>query len=332
MNPIATTLSLPGLELQHRPRFGFVQRLVAGRGARGFGLGLGRVDEDCLVVLGGVVGAEDNGDLAIGASPLSRHDRERPLLDLVDLVWSVSSSLHFWLWSFRDPIYAYGAVLCIDALALIGLLLHLARIASPLVQLRHTLPFVSALPLAFDMHGQFAHLGNLSWVFTTGITTLLVVLSFIVWRTIERQFISPVEAAREYAQQQMQALHIRSVQLQVMQEAADEFVQANAHRALGQMQLPARVQTYARPADAPTVQVSTTRLHDAPQPAPDAPAWMHDAHATMQTDAAPMQTDAAPAVHEVSCLKCGAPLPVASGKNPVKARATTARFGCRNCR
>jgi hypothetical protein len=79
-------------------------------------------------------------------------------LALLLLIWSTSSSLHFWGFAFDDPIYSYGAVVCIDGLALLGFALHLARIDSPLASARHALPLVSALPLAFDMHGQFLHL------------------------------------------------------------------------------------------------------------------------------------------------------------------------------
>ena len=103
-------------------------------------------------------------------------------LALLLLVWSISSSLHFWEFAFKDPIYSYGAVVVLDGLALLGFALHLGRIKSPLTNARHALPLVSAVPLVFDMHQQFVHLGDglLTWSFTACITGLLVALSFVV--------------------------------------------------------------------------------------------------------------------------------------------------------
>src|SRR5690349_4497445 len=100
----------------------------------------------------------------------------------------MSSSVHLWTWAFRDEIYGYGAVAVIDGLALLGFILYLARIQTPLTHARYALPFVSAGPLVFDMHAQFAHLDIVwvVWSFTIGVTMLLLVLSFVVWHTIER--------------------------------------------------------------------------------------------------------------------------------------------------
>jgi hypothetical protein len=231
------------------------------------------------------------------------------LLALVLLVWSVSSSVHFWTWAFKDPIYAIGAVACIDALALTGLVLYLARIASPLVHARHALPLVSAGPLAFDMHAQFVHLGGwLTWGFTIGVTALLVALSFVVWRTIERSFVSPIEAAREYAEAQMHVLQVRATQLQAMQAVADSFVQQ--HLAVQPPQL-----VYARPAETVELMQRAGAIEEQDAVA-DAELVVHDA-AVMQNYA---------------CIKCGASITAAPGKDPTKARAATARFGCASCR
>jgi hypothetical protein len=211
------------------------------------------------------------------------------------LMWSISSSLHFWEYAFKDPIYSYGAVVVLDGLALLGFGLHLARINSPLTNVRHTLPLVSALPLVFDMHRQFQHLGDgmLTWAFTIGVTGLLVALSFVVWRTIERLFVDPVQAAREYAEHRMQALVTTSEQLQVMQRVADGFVHDHQHRTLAPMQ-------------------SYARLAEPMQPA------VHVAN-----DSTPNQFE---------CAKCGAMNDVPAGKDGLALRKSSGRWGCSQCK
>lgn len=236
-------------------------------------------------------------------------------LALLLLAWSTSSSLHFWRFVFTDPIYSYGALSCIDGLALLGLLLHLARIQSPIAAARHALPLVSAVPLGYDMHGQFVHFANaLTWVFTIGVTALLVALSFVVWRTIEQLFISPVQAAQDYATEQMQGLQLRAAQLQVMQRAADDFVQQHQQRALNAIQ-PAQLpmQSYARVAE-PTQPV----LH---VPAP------------LQNDSARRDTDRLPDLPATFiCVKCGATNEAPAGKDPIALRKASGRYGCPQCK
>ena len=256
-------------------------------------------------------------------------------LALLLLIWSTSSSIHFWTFAFTDPIYVYGAVTCIDGIALLGFALHLMQVESPLASARHALPLVSALPLAFDMHKQFMHLdGPIAWVLTIGMTALLVALSFIVWRTIEQLFISPVQAAREYAERQMQTLVTVSEQMQVMQLVADGFVQKHQQRALGavqsmQIQQDASnaVQAYARPDAQQQMQyahaVDTQRLADADASNPvvqDASnVAMHDANADTNADA-------------YECVKCGASNQVTDGKSAIAKRKASGRYGCPLCK
>lgn len=249
------------------------------------------------------------------------------------LVWSLGSSLHFWTYAFTDAVYAYGAVICIDGIALLGFILHVARVQSPLAHARHVLPFASAVPLGYDMHKQFVHLGGVqTWAFTIGITALLVVLAFVVWRTIERLFISDVEAARAYAEEHMHALQVRSEQMHVMREAADAFVQkhlAFQADALQPVQLPAPVATvYARPAGPPEqpllgadADAQACTMHPM-QP-------MLDAHADVQASNADAMHDA---VQQYACARCGAMHDAPGGKSPKALRQASGRYGCPACK
>lgn len=239
-------------------------------------------------------------------------------LALLLLTWSVSSSLHFWNWAFQDDGYALGALIVLDGLALLGFMLHIFKIVSPLTHSRHALPLVSAVPLVFDMHGQFDHLQNgyQTWSLTIGLTALLVALSFVVWQTIEGLFISPVEAAKEYAKASMQALHTKSAQLGAMQDAADEFVHTHNQRALLSA-LPnatyPRLAAYPEPMQASAEPISAF-LHNAESMQP---AFLHNAE--------PIVHHAEPTSAFV-CMKCSAPV------DNAKVRAASSRWGCPNCK
>lgn len=235
------------------------------------------------------------------------------LLALIVLAWSASSSFHFWSWAFTNSVYAYGAVACIDALALLGLVMHIARIPSPLSIARHALPLVSALPLGVDMHSQFAHLQDVqAWALTLFVTALLVVLSFVVWRHIEQLFIDPVEAARQYAQQRMQALHTVSAQMGAMQEVADGFVQQHQQRAIGAMQ---SLQPAVQPMQLAMQPVQTYARPDAD---------------VQPVYAAPVDTQ--PLEPAYQCVKCGATNLAPDGKDPMALRKASGRYGCKQCK
>lgn len=252
-------------------------------------------------------------------------------LAIVLLAWSISSAFHFWDMAFADDIYAYGAIICIDGLAFLGLVLYIFRVESPLVHARHILPIASAVPLVFDMHNQFAHFENgLTWVFTVSITLLLVALSFVVWTTIERLFVQPEEAAREYAKQQMQSFNTRATQLQVMQQEADGFVAMHMQRAMETAQR-AFVQQ-------PTLAMEThPRLGAAP---------MEPVLVAMESIGAPMENDGAStdrleitADHpeftynttQYKCSRCGS-VNEAAGKNARSLRQSSGRYGCQACK
>ena len=264
------------------------------------------------------------------------------LLALGLLAWSITSSIHFWRAAFVDEIYAYGAVAAIDGIALLGFGLYVCRVASPVVHTRHALPLVSALPLGVEMHGQFAHIGGLlAWAYTLGVTALLVTLSFVVWRTIERLYISPVEAAREYAAGKMQSLITVGEQMQVMHACAEDFV----HVHLGRVHhAPMQIQSNAR-VDAGAELLHVAPMHDAGMhdagmhDAGMHDAGMHDArmhdagmHDARMHDAGCMQGAPMHDAPTFTCAKCGATVEITNNTDPVARRKASGRYGCVSCK
>ena len=144
---------------------------------------------------------------------------------LVPFTLSTISALLFWRDMFGGWGLAVPMVLVVEVLSLAGLVLFLTSIASPFVYLRHLLPFISIVPLGRELYLQLRH--NEPWVawgLTVLTTAILVVIAWQCFRTIERLFIPPVEAAREKARAQVGAFSVTLAQLDEMNSIFDGFV------------------------------------------------------------------------------------------------------------
>lgn len=116
------------------------------------------------------------------------------------LAWSVWAGFTFWYGLFGSEWAAIGALLALDAAALWGFVLHVLRIPSPFVSVRHALPLLSALPLLHSLHAlavQQAHRDAThardvaSWTAALALTALLGLFSWLAWRGLERLLIDP---------------------------------------------------------------------------------------------------------------------------------------------
>ena len=143
---------------------------------------------------------------------------------LIPFGFSTVSALLFWHVLFGSWLLAAPMVAVIDVLALLGLVLFVAKIESPFVVLRHALPFISIVPLGLELFGLLAH--NAAWVqwtVTIAASAILVAIAWQCFATIERLFIDPIDAAREKARQQAHALTLSLAQLREYESAADDF-------------------------------------------------------------------------------------------------------------
>jgi hypothetical protein len=146
---------------------------------------------------------------------------------LVPFILSTVSALLFWRAMFGGWLLAVPMVAVIEVLSLAGLVLFLTKIESPFVALRHLLPFISIVPLGRELYLHLYQNGPLvAWGLTIVATSILVAIAWQCFRTIERLFISPVEAAKEKAREQIGALSVTLAQLDEMNNIVDGFVVA----------------------------------------------------------------------------------------------------------
>lgn len=147
----------------------------------------------------------------------------------VAIPFLASSVSAFLLWEtlFDSWLLALPMVAVIDVLALTGLLLFIARVPSPFVPLRRLLPFVSIVPLGRELYLLLSHNGFwLAAAVTILVVTILTVVAWQCFGTIERLFITPVEAAREKAREQLSVLSIELAQLTEKNAVVRDFVAA----------------------------------------------------------------------------------------------------------
>ena len=153
----------------------------------------------------------------------------------VPFTLSTASALLFWRDMFQSWTLSIPMVAVIEVLSLVGLVLFLTRIESPFVALRHLLPFISIVPLGRELYLLLAHNPPaVAWGLTALATGILVVIAWQCFRTIERLFIDPMDAAREQAHAQVAAFRLELAQHEEMSMIVDGFVRERMdyHRAI----------------------------------------------------------------------------------------------------
>ena len=143
---------------------------------------------------------------------------------IVPFLFSTVSAWLFWYGLFGDGVIASAMIVVIDALALIGLIMYITRIESPFQVLRHALPFVSIVPLGVELYRVLEPNGQTLAVTVAIVSTaIMVTVAALCFRTIERLFIPPLDAAREKAEQDVAALTLTMEQLSVVSKAVAVF-------------------------------------------------------------------------------------------------------------
>ena len=143
---------------------------------------------------------------------------------IVPFLFSTVSAWLFWYGLFGDGVIASAMIVVIDALALIGLIMYITRIESPFQVLRHALPFVSIVPLGVELYRVLEPNGQTLAVTVAIVSTaIMVTVAALCFRTIERLFIPPLDAAREKAEQDVAALTLTMEQLSVVNKAVAVF-------------------------------------------------------------------------------------------------------------
>lgn len=182
---------------------------------------------------------------------------------IVPFLFSTISAWSFWFSLFNDPVIASAMIAVIDVLALLGLILYIARVDSPFQALRHVLPFISVVPLGIELDRLL--LPNGVWIAGAVAllsTAIMVAVAALCFRTIERLFISPLDAAREKAAHDVASLVLALEQFQVVSSAVEAFrsgttSQVTVDESTVTLTTPSKTKQVAQLAAAAGVSVST---------------------------------------------------------------------------
>lgn len=133
---------------------------------------------------------------------------------------AVGTVAAFTVWSALFGSWQPAAILLgtLEILAIASLILYIAHIEWPLAWVRHLIPFLSMVPLGYELYrllepNGWAIAGSLA----LAVTGWFVYLSYCLFRSLEGLFIDPIEAARERAYTEMQSLRLT---LSVWEEAS----------------------------------------------------------------------------------------------------------------
>lgn len=141
---------------------------------------------------------------------------------------TVSSFLlwvHLFGWQ-QWPI-AIAIIATMEVLALTGFVLALLRISSPLIHLRHILPFISVVPLGRELYVLLQLGGNDTWVsvvVSVFLTAILTILDFYCFRAIENLFVSPQDRAQRKMREMVDTLNERLTEARITVTTLDTLV------------------------------------------------------------------------------------------------------------
>lgn len=140
------------------------------------------------------------------------------LVVLIPFVFSAGSAVLFWYSLFRSWWVAGSLVTVIDGLALLGLVLFICRVPSPFQSLRHVLPFVSVVPLGYELLTALSAHNNvwLSAIVSGIVTAVMVAVAWQCFRTIEQLFVDPLTAAMELAEEKAERERMQVAQVSAM--------------------------------------------------------------------------------------------------------------------
>lgn len=140
------------------------------------------------------------------------------LVVLIPFVFSAGSAVLFWYGLFRSWWVAGSLVTVIDGLALLGLVLFICRVPSPFQALRHVLPFVSVVPLGYELLTALSAHNNvwLSAIVSGIVTAVMVAVAWQCFRTIEQLFVDPLTAAMELAEEKAERERLQVAQVSAM--------------------------------------------------------------------------------------------------------------------
>lgn len=190
----------------------------------------------------------------------------------IPLVAGALAAVVFWWGLFGSLWFAVPMVVVVEVLALTGLVLYIARVPSPFWALRHLLPFISIVPLAYELYLLLERNG-----FATAITATTVVASVLIWvahkcyRTIEDLFIDPAQAAEELAREQVEKtslmLYGLQAQMRLVHEHAEDYRQTIRVLAAPQLALPERsiAMTQVQPVEASPSTSASNAFDEVPE-------------------------------------------------------------------
>lgn len=149
----------------------------------------------------------------------------------ITIVSGFVAALMLWDGWFDSWPAAIVAVTSVEVLSLTSLVLYIAKIEWPLASLRHIIPFLSILPLGYELHlfldaNPSNKGGWVPIVIPIAISIWFVFLSFKLIHSLEGLFIDPVTAAREAARSKMQAVATTLAAYHETKTAAEGFAQS----------------------------------------------------------------------------------------------------------
>lgn len=214
------------------------------------------------------------------------------LVAFIVIAWSMWGAFSFWGEVFGSPWIALGLTALVEMSALMMFVVHLAGHRTMMTNIRHALPFVSAVVALKPLHdAASANVADaLAWTISGAVALTLFAFSWMIWRSIEQ-----LVASRDDIERRRSEHRSRRIEIALSEEMAEIDAM---HR---------RLKLYA------DVVAHTQRL-------------LADAREEITHRRLPEQPPF------VDCPVCGAQTPVPEGKNAQYFRMALARYGCPSCR
>lgn len=145
---------------------------------------------------------------------------------IIPLCASTGAAWMWWSTLFNSGWIASGIIATLEVLGISSLILYISRIEWPLAWLRHFIPFLSIIPLGYELlrAAQGATDGSIvASIAATLVTCWLIYIYFRLLHSLEHLFIDPVTAMREKAKEQTEGLSMTLAGWQTMTRDVEAF-------------------------------------------------------------------------------------------------------------
>lgn len=144
------------------------------------------------------------------------------------LALATAAAFNWWSSAFGDPWIAAALIATLEILGITSLILYIQRVQWPLMWLRHLIPLFSTIPFGYELYTYLEPNVGIGGAIplACAVVVWFAWIEFILLRSFETLFITPLEAVQEATRTRMESLALNLSEWQTAATAVRSFAQS----------------------------------------------------------------------------------------------------------